>query len=177
MKYLIASVLILFSFNTKADYVLEEINTLSKEIICGADVKPMSTIVIFSNGGELAAAYDIGKCIIDKKLKLQVMKAVSAAPYLIFFSDDVCLVQSADIATHTPYVDPNNVTLDDTRTTLLALIQTLVGVAKVKLEVALEFSAYMFMVPSTQIGTINNLDYTRMLGSKYKGICTDIKLK
>lgn len=177
MKIFTIPILLSMSFVCNASYVVEDISDNTTKLVCGDEVKPGDTIVIASNGGVVNAAYETGICIRDKGIKLQVMKAVSAAPYLVLFSDNVCMLDTVDLAVHTPYFDINNVTLEETREVMLSIIGTLVREAKIPLPVALELAAYMFLTPSKELRRIPSSVYIRMLGDKYKGQCIDISLK
>lgn len=171
MKYFITIALLLCSFSSSAAYVLETIDTASKDEICGDKVKVGDTITVLSNGGELKEAHLAGKCIRDKKVKLVVMKALSAASYLSLFSDDVCILSSSDIGTHTPYLDPKNVKVDETRDILRAVFMTLVDDAKIEAKHSLQYVGFMFLIPSTEMGSIPHEMFIEILGNKYKGIC------
>lgn len=171
MKYFITIALLLCSFSSSANYVLETIDTISKDEICGDRVKVGDTITVLSNGGELNEAHLAGKCIRDKKVKLVVMKALSAASYLSLFSDDVCLLSSSDIGSHTPYLDPKNVKVDETRDILRAVFMTLVDDAKIEAKYSLQYVGFMFLIPSTEMGSIPHEMFIEILGNKYKGVC------
>lgn len=171
MKFMITLSLLLCSFSSSANYVLENINVSSKDVICSDKVGIGSTVTILSNGGELSEAYLAGKCIRDKKVKLVVMKALSAASYLVLFSDNVCLLSSSDVGTHTPYLDPNNVKIDETRGILRSLFLTLVDDAKITPQHALQYIGFMILIPSIEMGSIPSEIYIEMLGDKYKGMC------
>jgi hypothetical protein len=171
MKYLIITALLLCSFSSSANYVLETIDIVSKDEICGDRVKVGDTITVLSNGGELKEAHLADKCIRDKKIKLVIMKALSAASYLSLFSDDVCLLSSSDIGTHTPYLDPRNVKVDETRDILRAVFMTLVDDAKIEAKHSLQYVGFMFLIPSTEMGSIPHEMFIEILGNKYKGVC------
>lgn len=171
MKYLIITALLLCSFSSSANYVLETIDIVSKDEICGDRVKVGDTITVLSNGGELKEAHLAGKCIRDKKIKLVIMKALSAASYLSLFSDDVCLLSSSDIGTHTPYLDPKNVKVEETRDILRAVFMTLVDDAKIEAKHSLQYVGFMFLIPSTEMGSIPHEMFIEILGNKYKGVC------
>lgn len=171
MKYLLGLFLFVLSTSSSANYVLEEINNESSQHVCSSAVKVGSTITVLSNGGELKEAHLAGKCIRDKKIKLVVMKALSAASYLSLFSDDVCLLSSSDIGTHTPYLDPMNVKVGETRDILRVVFMTLVDDAKIEAKHSLQYVGFMFLIPSTEMGSIPHEMFIEILGNKYKGVC------
>ena len=165
--------LLLPSGNAMADYIVQDLNAETTAHICGDKVVAGETLTLLSNGGMFQEAYKSGLCVKEKKLKMKVMKANSAAPFFVFFSDDICMFPSTDIGIHTPYTDIENVTIEETREILKPIIGTLVNEVGVPLPVTLEFIAYMFMYPSKEMGQIPRDEFSRMLGDKYKGLCKD----
>ena len=171
MKSLFSVVLLFMSFGSHAEYILQDVDEETTTYICSDKVKPNSTIVVLSNGGLLREAYNIGICLRDKNIKLKVMKAYSAAPYMVLFSNDVCMYPSTDIGAHTPSTDKGAASLSEVRDVLKAVAGTLINDAGIKQSVALEMIAYMIVTPYDGMGMIPFNEYTRMLGDKYKGVC------
>jgi hypothetical protein len=92
-----------FSYN-EDNYTVSVIDEETTKYLC-EEATIGEVITVNSEGGLITEAHVSGLCIKDKRIKLVVLKALSAAPLLTMLgtAKSVCLYKKSLIGWHTPY--------------------------------------------------------------------------
>ena len=150
---------------SKDTYVVNNITKETSEYLC-LKAKVGDTIIVNSRGGSVYHANVSGKCINDKGIKVVVVYAMSAAPFLSMYSKNICTFDSTMIGVHSPYIP--NVELPDNqlRKAIIDLVVPVTLTEGYNLEDTLFLAGVIIITRSSTMSSIPILKYNEILGKR-----------
>lgn len=92
--------------------VLTDVNTYDEAEAFCKQIPDNGTVIVNSNGGTLGAFMAVGDCIHKKKANLVILKALSAAGYMVTAAKKSCIYDDSVIGYHSPFLIIDGTTKD-----------------------------------------------------------------
>lgn len=157
---------------SKDTYVVNNITKETSEYLC-LKAKVGDTIIVNSRGGSVYHANVSGKCINDKGIKVVVVYAMSAAPFLSMYSKNICTFDATMIGVHSPYIPNVEQTGNQLRNGIIYLVGPVTLTEGYDIEDMMFLSGVMVVTPSSTMSSIPILKYNEILGKRNTYNCQD----